>query len=773
MYETESKQSASKDVFWSKFEPETKNDRDAIVPGVTAPGNRRPRKPGKMKSSQVKSGRKTAEVKATIPVKSPVKVMNLSADTTTITQDLTDSLVDTQPKKFLSGGKKVSLKDLCAEDKKRVANLIKELAKMGDEKEAVLGQLQTERREYEKQVIRMVSQQEQILIEREDIQSKLFQCQELLSRYKNQLLEREDQLNTSITEMVNQKESRRGRSGSVEEIYDSRHKAGHRQTDNKENQTKGVRELPQKDRPRRPFTSMIDKEIAQRKQTEDPGGLSTIMASESSTTTPPRHRGGGGRVDYCDRIPVIKAFRDPVMSSTQKSNDIRAYVDTDDDKDSPRDEFRRLEPDTSPRSSRASFPTSSPKGQRSSSPVGQQGKGNNKVGFKDKLTVDNDELQKHSPQSGNGANGVGNREFQQRYKKLSSTERKQELLRQRETLLEEQNRLRKILIEQEAQLKRKQDLIQERRMTQQARMDYLERNGEFPDRGEDAGSVFSVPDNGSVLDGRIDRLNLERCWSEEDVRSLGSDKEEFQPGIGNKVTKKHEPLQEMKTNSDSKEKLTRATSPIKMESGDDDGALSTPQLIDAATSYSRRLDHSMEEEEVEEALLNTPTRKMDAATSYSRRSPCSPVLDLDVMELPRQNNLPLQTNRQRASKSPVQRLPTKPGEKTLSVVEIVNSLEEERTPLPSNPRSTLQRDTTPTRTGSQTVKGVQRDITPVRGRSITVGGTAKILSSGGGGGVRPPTGNVFAVPQAKNQFCEELAEETAEESSLLEDIFFL
>ena len=39
--------------------------------------------------------------------------------------------------------------------------------RMGDEKEAVLGQLQTERREYEKQVIRMVSQQEQIRNERE------------------------------------------------------------------------------------------------------------------------------------------------------------------------------------------------------------------------------------------------------------------------------------------------------------------------------------------------------------------------------------------------------------------------------------------------------------------------------------------------------------------------------------------------------------------------------------------------------------------------------
>lgn len=65
-----------------------------LHPGVTAPGNRRPRKPGKMKSSQVKSGRKTAEVKATIPVKSPVKVMNLSADTTTITQDVGSSVHD-------------------------------------------------------------------------------------------------------------------------------------------------------------------------------------------------------------------------------------------------------------------------------------------------------------------------------------------------------------------------------------------------------------------------------------------------------------------------------------------------------------------------------------------------------------------------------------------------------------------------------------------------------------------------------------------------------
>lgn len=782
MYEAESKQSATKDVFWSKFEPETKNNRDAVVPGVTAPGNRRPHKPRKMKSNNNKTGHKTTEVKATIPVRSPVKVMNLSADTATITQDLTVESLLENPKKHLSGSKKVSLKDLCAEDKKRVANLIKELAKMGDEKEAVMGQLQTERRQYEKQVVQLVNQQEQILTEREDIQSKLFQCQELLTRYRDQLMEREDQLNTSITEMVNKKEGQRGRSGSVDEISDSKRRSSQRQTENKENQHTGSKELHQryieaestKDRLRRPFTSMIDKEIAKRRLTED-GGLSTIVASESSTTTPPRH-GGGGRVEYSDRIPVIQAFRDPIMSSTQKSTDIRAYMD----EDSPRGEFHCLEPDASPRSSRASFPSNSPRGQRSSSPIGQQARGNNKVGFKEKLAVGHDELQKHSPQLERDKEGPGNKEFQQKYKKLTPTERKQELLRQRETLLEEQNRLRRILMEQEAQLKRKQDLIDRRRSNQRARMDYLERNGEFPkDPDDDAGSVFSVPDTGSECEGRVERLDLERCFSEEEVHRVG-DRQEVHRGVTGAT--RSAPKAETRAETKIQDKYTRGTSPIRLESEQVDSAPSTPRLIDAATSYSKRLDRSIEEvledgilntptrkmdaatsysrrldrsieEVVEDGILNTPTRKMDAATSYSRRSPRSPLPDSEFMELPRQNNLPLQVNRQRAPKSPPQRLSSTPGEKTLSVVEIVNSLEEEPTTRPSSLRSPAQ-----------------RDVTPVRSRPATVGGTAKILSSAGRS---CPTGNVFGIPPHKDQFSEELAEETAEESSLLEDIFFL
>ena len=45
-----------------------------------------------------------------------------------------------------------SLKDLCPEDKERVANLIRELAKTGEEKEATECKLNDERKEFAIQV---------------------------------------------------------------------------------------------------------------------------------------------------------------------------------------------------------------------------------------------------------------------------------------------------------------------------------------------------------------------------------------------------------------------------------------------------------------------------------------------------------------------------------------------------------------------------------------------------------------------------------------------
>ena len=48
--------------------------------------------------------------------------------------------------------KNASLKDLCPEDKERVANLIRELAKAGEEKEATANQLDDERKQFVFQV---------------------------------------------------------------------------------------------------------------------------------------------------------------------------------------------------------------------------------------------------------------------------------------------------------------------------------------------------------------------------------------------------------------------------------------------------------------------------------------------------------------------------------------------------------------------------------------------------------------------------------------------
>lgn len=107
------------------------------------------------------------------------------------------------------------------------------------------------------------------------------------------------------------------------------------------------------------------------------------------------------------------------------------------------------------------------------------------------------------------------------------------------------------------------------------------------------------------------------------------------------------PKADIRAETKIQDRFTRGTSPIRLESEQVDSAPSTPRLIDAATSYSKRLDPSIEEdgilntptkkmdaatsysrrldrsieEVVEEGILNTPTRKMDAATSYSRRSP--------------------------------------------------------------------------------------------------------------------------------------------------------
>ncbi|XP_028630707.1 protein hinderin-like [Grammomys surdaster] len=71
------------------------------------------------------------------------------------------------------GMKSASLKDLCLEDKRRIANLIKELARVSEEKEVTEERLKTEQESFEKKIRQLEEQNELIIKEREDILLKV------------------------------------------------------------------------------------------------------------------------------------------------------------------------------------------------------------------------------------------------------------------------------------------------------------------------------------------------------------------------------------------------------------------------------------------------------------------------------------------------------------------------------------------------------------------------------------------------------------------------
>eukprot|EP00057_Strongylocentrotus_purpuratus_P013750 XP_011668224.1 PREDICTED: uncharacterized protein LOC100890059 isoform X2 [Strongylocentrotus purpuratus] len=91
-----------------------------------------------------------------------------------------------------------SLKDLRPEDKKRVANLIRELAKTGEEKEVAKEQLEVERKENEMKTRTLQAQIEAILCERENIQQQYLDCQKLLSSYQSKVSEEHKNLSGSL-----------------------------------------------------------------------------------------------------------------------------------------------------------------------------------------------------------------------------------------------------------------------------------------------------------------------------------------------------------------------------------------------------------------------------------------------------------------------------------------------------------------------------------------------------------------------------------------------
>nr|XP_002757226.3 protein hinderin isoform X3 [Callithrix jacchus] len=97
--------------------------------------------------------------------------------------------------------KSASLKDLCLEDKRRIANLIKELARVSEEKEVTEERLKAEQESFEKKIRQLEEQNELIIKEREALQLQYRECQELLSLYQKYLSEQQEKLTMSVSEL--------------------------------------------------------------------------------------------------------------------------------------------------------------------------------------------------------------------------------------------------------------------------------------------------------------------------------------------------------------------------------------------------------------------------------------------------------------------------------------------------------------------------------------------------------------------------------------------
>ncbi|KAM6363367.1 protein hinderin isoform 2-T2 [Pluvialis apricaria] len=124
------------------------------------------------------------------------------------TGDLTGQQVTNE-----GGMKSASLKDLCPEDKRRIANLIKELARVSEEKEVTEERLKAEQESFEKKIRQLEEQNELIIKEREALQQQYRECQELLSLYQKYLAEQQEKLSLSLSELSAAKEKEQKVSG--------------------------------------------------------------------------------------------------------------------------------------------------------------------------------------------------------------------------------------------------------------------------------------------------------------------------------------------------------------------------------------------------------------------------------------------------------------------------------------------------------------------------------------------------------------------------------
>ncbi|XP_033124187.1 trichohyalin-like [Anneissia japonica] len=104
------------------------------------------------------------------------------------------------------GQLKPSLKDLRPEDKTRIANLIRELAKTGREKDNATNELESERKKYQLQEKQSKEQLELVANERDTVKQHYIECQKLLAQYQNQLRAEQEKAEEAVKKASEQAE---------------------------------------------------------------------------------------------------------------------------------------------------------------------------------------------------------------------------------------------------------------------------------------------------------------------------------------------------------------------------------------------------------------------------------------------------------------------------------------------------------------------------------------------------------------------------------------
>ncbi|KAL4216391.1 hypothetical protein ACF0H5_024117 [Mactra antiquata] len=756
------------DVIWSKIAPESCED-DAYIPGLSAPGNKRP---GRIHA------KKTKEIKPKIPGSQPmiestssltksVRYGSLTSKTGKPRKPSSYKSKDTQSfpfeekytavedsgmsttfesfaEKSIHRLKQASLKDLRPEDKQRVANLIKELARVGEEKERAVKDLHGERQQYEQQLMKMVEQQETILKEREDVQEKLFQCQKLLTEYQSQLLNKQDRLNSSISEMkqdefsqeqYNERQSRQVTRQPTNHITDNKPTANQndRNIDDQDGSESNFLLNPA-DTIKRPYTSMIDKEIAR----ERSRSRSLSQGSQRSMSRSLSPSEGRPKFAYPQKINGMGPLREPLASSTQKSIEVTSQYGNETlrsklsaighckgqsqghfvDNDRNRNDHVTIE---------SNFEDS----ERMKS----------KVAFNDEEQY-SDGAQVHSPNLKSASQMFNDPAYASYYKKLSPGGRKRELLKQRQALLDEQERLRKILEKQEQQLSHRKYEYDKRVELQKQRMDFYREGGKFPalkldfESNDDKASINNDDaGKGSVMTGQSSHVEMYSPTPRENIEIVVRKTRYL---LSNDGCQENKEVQV-------KSHVSMATSPI-----------SSPRCNKITISTSPVISQDSEDQDV--------PKFVDVATSISYRTPTKEVNDFQ------QGNLPLGCNRQRLDVNVS--VPTL-GEKTLNVLELVNSMEED--PIsPSQPIRLRGSRNQPMRIQEHSKQPIRDQYDHEIALSKTYTPNKYILHQKENDSpsykqkTSPATHKVLHNKQSKME-----DEESMEENKILEDIFFL